>query len=674
MSRIGQTVVLAAIALAACKTPQSGAPGSLTLDLSSERDAWFEPLKPARWREVVAREWRRTNIKVGGDVFGIDVADLAQLSGHARASVRMEEPGVYLRTDEWRIGYDVGPGSLLLAAAGQELPVSIGLKGGRDVTFIRPFSDQNTALRALPRLPTDIPLDSKRALAMRSGDFVSLPVQMGLTLGVARGQSLPHLALQASAGVFWLGEFRVNVSRLDGSFVRLKIVPSDVRGTFLAADAFARLDYFGYGPFGLVDLDRQAERGLGLDVLRLADRRVKDGETMAVDYVIDVGDEHGARAYDAILADTMRLKADVLAAQSVRGLADAAFGDITLAEALHAYDAAEPPHRRRVARVFRGQRFFDQDTFSVRLGTKLWRASDQKHFSANAMRTFDERSRPFDLEYFVFSTQRRTSAIVSAARRNYASAATAVVAPHGGTDALAGMRFEWSSQERLASTGDKASIAWSLYAVLGDHYRALGLGSVMPSVAPDKLAVRLDLGLSSGFFAALSRMADEDPEQLEKWLWSAVSVMTPRFERRQGPRTPAPAQSISGEARRLMQSSLLSLRNATRNLLNRQWEGINGTTVTRLVDGLLGVRQAGGSGMARDVLQLMYDDESAQEIAPAMLLTLSSLWNIEPWISAKVMNGSTTVFEQSIGRSENDELLAGAATAYQRLSQSGYER
>ena len=664
--------------LLSCKTPQSQTDedqaASSLLDLSPDPNGFFEPLRPSRVQEVLAREFRRVPVRVGSNVFSLKFLDFAALTGAAGASVQTLDPGTYLRTDTWRLSTDLWPGALIQDAAANALPVALTIKGGRDVIWSRPFDDKMTALSALPPSPADLPLDSGRALQMGSGEFVSLPVYMGLTLGVARGNRTPSLAVQATTGIFWSGEFRLNVIRMDGDFVRVKVAPKDTRGFYLSTEANAHLSMFGYGPFGLIDLDRQADRLAGLDLFRMSFNRVDRGEAMAIDYVINLADRHGAMAFDAILRDTLRLKARALGTQAVDGLSDLAFGDITIAETLHALDADLAPADKRVARIFRGGRFYNEDRLGLRLGTKLLRWDNQKSLSLNVVSAYDRYDAAQSWSYQVFSTGRKQSSWFSPLRRNYGMSAVALFDSDRGGGSLQNLIFTWDTSERYARAAEKAAVAWSLYAVLGNYYGQLGLDSVFQTVPSDKFIVKAKIALQSRLFDQLAQLAARDPDGFEKYLWAAVSLISPRFEGRQGPRTPAPAASALGQAKRLLAGSLLAAQNTVRNLLNAQWEGVRGTTVRTLVAETARIDQLDPAVYFERMMKLLYRDESAQEIMPAYFLALGELLQIEPWAEVEIVGGDQTVLKESLGSNPGQDFQDFASDTFQRINQTGYER
>lgn len=247
----------------ACKARQeAGSSAVMAFPTTSSRSALFDYPTAEDMRAYVSREFERAKVSTSASILSLNYTDLARLTGAYGLTIRRYGDGAQQREDRWRLSSDIMPGAVLQDAAASALPIA---PPSQQVAISPTSASSPTRRRRSPRakMPHELPFDAARARAMEPGDFASLPVYMGLALGLEAGTSVPPFAVSAGTGVFWNGEFRFNVFRLDGDRVRLKVAPSDTRGWQVGAGASPASDMFGYGPFGLVNLDRQAERLLG---------------------------------------------------------------------------------------------------------------------------------------------------------------------------------------------------------------------------------------------------------------------------------------------------------------------------------------------------------------------------------------------------------------------------
>lgn len=666
-------LVLVAWPSIGCKPRQSS---SELLDLAATADAFFTAFTVENSSAVLDREFKRMPLQAGTNIFSFDFEDLARLTGGISASVRRLDQDAFLRSDTWRLSTDLIAGSQIQDVLGNALPVNFNIRAGRDITYMRVFANKIDALKALPMSPLALPLTSNKASEMRSGDFVSLPVYMGVTLGVSRGAQVPSVATQASMGMIWQGEFRLNVSRLDGNFVRVKLAPKDSEGFFLAANAGVQLNLFGYGPFGVIDIDRQAERAAGLDILRLSANRVHHGEAMVIDYVFNLDDKYGRLAYEAMLENTLSFRPPELLRQAALGVENSTFADVTLAETLHALDINREPSKKRVARIFRGARFFSEDASSGHFGTRLLRFEAAKSLSINQLKTTGAGNEENIYFYNLFTESRKQSSWFSHLRRNYQNSSVALFASKGkGTpETFNDIIFTWDATESRAKPEELAAFAWSLYASLGPYFHDLGLGRALPQVGTEKYAAKIQLIVHAEMFEKMIRLAEGDPELFEKRLWMAIEMITPRFQGRLGARTPAPAVSLFGKAKNLLTETLISVQQKVRKSLSTDWQDVYRPMGFRLVETTSRLRQTAIGPYFRKILEHMYEDETAREIVPAFFLALCEIYEETPFVSALVSSGGIPILDQPLGSNPREDIQKLAASAFQRINQTGYER
>jgi hypothetical protein len=337
---------LCLLLLSACKLKKTGSE-LREQPRNEDGQSPFEIFNPRSWVPAGAEAIQDQSIRGKLEVLSLNLANVGTLTGNGTISINKDQQK-YIRQESWTIDGALLPGAVLATMSAETIPISVRLAAGKQAIYTRPFQSQTDALKARPILFTDLPLNHKKALGMKLNDFASIPTKMGIVLGLdAMTTSAPYAA-RAGFGVFWNGEYRVNIYRLDEKRVRIKIAPSDAKGFEFHAGVGARLDFFGYKNSDYQFLDRYAERTLGLDFIKLAHQRILDADKLSLDYTFNLGDPDAQKAFDSIMSTTLALKAQIHPRVNAENLA--LFSDLTPTEWLCREDQSLDPSGRRVSR------------------------------------------------------------------------------------------------------------------------------------------------------------------------------------------------------------------------------------------------------------------------------------------------------------------------------------
>lgn len=208
--------------------------------------------------------------------------------------------GLYSREDRWQISTEVLPDKLI-EKHDLELKLTAGLKHHVEANFIRFLQDPCKAMLLKPYLPNNLPLNSKKALSdkFNIGDYFLFRGSAGVLLS---GEILSFLSsgfwgLGLTGSYFLEGFYQLHIVRIDDKHVRLKIVAHHGRNT----NAALGLGWSGeFDVFKVNALDNQLEKFVNVNPIKVRGDLSKANVVM-VDYVLDLGDEKVAGAFDTII-------------------------------------------------------------------------------------------------------------------------------------------------------------------------------------------------------------------------------------------------------------------------------------------------------------------------------------------------------------------------------------
>jgi hypothetical protein len=626
-------------------------------DARANPDSPFDFFSPTSWIPFANNQIMSQPLSGGFNIFQLDLADFGQIGGAFGISIRRQDEGVFLRTERWRAGVDIGPGALIQDAANASVPVAIRIAAGREVTYSRSFHSKREAILARAVNFTDLPLDADHALKMRVGDFVSIPSNMGITVGLEPTSTARAFAISAGVGAFWAGEFRINVYRQDEGFTRVKVLPSAARGIGAQAGVGARLDMFGYSPGKLINYDRQAERFFGLDFLNWSRNRVLAGERYAFDYVFNLNDASARVAFNAIMRNTLRLKSNFQSMSIFRGRvsADIVVADLTPAEYLSQLDQNRPAAARRVSRVFSGNDFYKEDSSAGKFGTKVFRFNHSKSLTSSKMH-LDEGGDESYLTGLMLRSSYGQSSWISPLRENQTVLAEAVFAsdPSFSQQIPRDVRFEFSFSQNDLKDQELGAIRDAQMVLLGSLYKSLGLNSPQAiSGSQSHFASVTRFAIHPDMIDQLRNQVRRDANQAHGKTNQVISNVISRFRQSRG--------------------QIEFFREVTGAIARGEFRDLNAELGTPFLDLTMSLEHMSTADYLGEVFRLMSRSAAAELIVGGFLCDLSRAWQSPVYASVEESARGVETFNRSYGNDISAAYGERLERATFNLTHMGYE-
>jgi hypothetical protein len=668
--RTGALCVL--LAAAACK-PRNDS----NLANSESAGSIFDPWIPDIVSQIPMEKVFPKKFGFGTKLFGITPVDWGQISGKYAYQVRpIESQGAYLRTDSWRLSSALNAGDILLGAANQSLPIGLSFSLNGQIEYSRIFDSRIDALKALAKTPLDLPTSAAAARRLAPGDFVSMPVNMGIHLGISTNNPSSTVAASASTGVFWVGEFRINVYRHDGDLVRVKLSPSHEFGRFGSVSSQLQLNAFGYDPVtGLVNLDNQVEKLLGLNFFQLTERRVWASERFTADYIFNLASPEAADLLDRLLNQPQRLRA-AWAQLLPENLGGKPFLDLAPVERIVLADAALPAEQRRIERLISGVANGGGRTLSFRLGTRLLRATGERQLMFHELQTTDVDGTEHRFLYPLYRHNRRTDSWLTPLKASdQISMSTAVrLDPNGKSARGVSLVMARNIRQRKIQAIEANKLRADMDALFGIGRFHQALAPYLPeSGSYSAFELNLRLGWDDRIFAQWARLASVDPDGFERRLWRTIANITPQLQGRSGAGSAAAATSPLQIPEYIWSKSLQEVQRTLRSAVNLRWDSIRGRVAQELVTATTGLGKSGAAPFVLELMRILATDFSAEEIIPAFLFELSEQLQTPAYSQLRVIrNGqSEKVFEQ--GQLQQMELQSDLAEKFRLVTHMGFE-
>lgn len=318
-------------------------------------------LKPANLKKEVKEEVAELSIGTGTTLVDADLAGAIGFSTRYRYEVEpSHNKGFYTRVDGWKLKMSLKPGDLI---GGLDAPLFFSIDKGASVYFVRQFTKQKDALKALPYTFNKLPLTAKIAKEkLIPGDLVQIPTKMSLAFGASSGQ----LANNVNAGVSLVktlsGEFFINIFRMKDNHVRVRIISKKANNT--GANVGAGLEF---NIFGVRIFDNFVERIIETDLAKVGFGKQK-GEQFIVDYVFDLDSSDGIKAYNEILNSAYKFKDLEILKEFIKknGLENRLFKVFDSSERLAVADQNNDD--KRVERLFKGFNNYKGNNSRLKLG------------------------------------------------------------------------------------------------------------------------------------------------------------------------------------------------------------------------------------------------------------------------------------------------------------------
>jgi hypothetical protein len=344
-------------------------------------------------REAIADQ----DISFGVDLTNTDLVDGINLS--TKYSYDVEASYInksYSRVDKWDVNTGINVGEVLKNVV--DIPFSFSVNRNSSFFFVRQFPLKKDAIKAIPYTPAKLPLNAKKALEnLQTGDFVSMPANLSVAVGVSAATSMVSpILMSASTGAYYVlsGEFTIQVFKIDESHVRLKLLTK--RGRDSGATGSVGLSF---NLFGIRVLDHQVDRLFDRDLAQLG-YSYNPGAQFILDYVFDLKNKEAQEAYNQIISSTFKFK-DLVVADMIdaHDLKDKLISSYEKADALADADQTIEPKARRVQRIFKGFNNYSGHTRHLKFSLLITGYTKDRTFTESKVTFIDKKENNLEFYY-----------------------------------------------------------------------------------------------------------------------------------------------------------------------------------------------------------------------------------------------------------------------------------
>lgn len=381
----------------------------------------------------IEKEILKMDIGFNIDIFSADIIEGINLSSKYRYVVEPSyQDKYYTRIDKWDLNTNISPGTILKDVV--EIPFSFGVNRNNSFIFVRQFQSKTKSIDAIPYTPAKLPITANRALKLATGDFVAIPANLNLAVGVgaSAAQASPIVMLNAGINSFFVvsGEFTIQVFKLDDTHVRLKLISSRSQNVGATASFKAEIDVAGFRIFrddptdgssssesGVGgQLEKQLDKQIGKQAVRFVDRLIDrdfldfginytPGASFIADYIFDLSDEESKAAYNQILSSAYKLKEILVFDNFFSGsnLKDKLLMTTELADKLSDRYKNEPYDKRKVTRIFKGFNNYKSFGRHIKLGVLFASYQHNTTYVENKITFIDKNEQSIEFFYPTFS-------------------------------------------------------------------------------------------------------------------------------------------------------------------------------------------------------------------------------------------------------------------------------
>lgn len=385
-------------------------------------------------KEKVEKELLKLDIGFNVDLASIDLIDGINLSSKYRYNVEPSYQDKYFtRVDKWDLNGSINAGTLLKDHL--DLPFSFTVSRNSSFVFVRQFQSKVKAMDAIPYTPAKLPLSANRALKLMAGDFVSIPANLNLAVGVGASSASFSGVTGLTAGIngFFVvgGEFTIQVFKLDETHVRVKIISNRSQNIGSSASFKAEINVAGFNLFGKDQgnentnndnsgvgskVSQQLDKQVGKQVVRFIDRLLdrdfldfgmnySPGASFIADYIMDLSDPEAQAAYNQILGSAYKLK-DIIVFDnffSGRDLKNKLITTTELADQLAEKYKNDSYEKRKVVRVFKGFNNYRGYNRHIKLGILFATYQHNTSYVENKITFIDKNEHSLEFFYPTFS-------------------------------------------------------------------------------------------------------------------------------------------------------------------------------------------------------------------------------------------------------------------------------
>ena len=342
------------------------APNEANQGEHSGADVKVEKITGDELMNRVRHEILEADLDVRADLFDFEIIKGISISAKYKYELEPSyRDGWHTRIDRYTVNGNVKVGDILEGLRG-DLPVYLNLTPKSEIVFARQYKSKWESAKKMPKIPWVLPLTADEAKEMKTGDFVSMPVELRAATGINTPSSLSAAfwsgagSFSFSAGLSYVvvGTSRFNVMRMEGDKVRLRITA--MRDKTKQASLTGKIGYdfqeiIPWEFIGIKLLDHIAGELIGEKILQYNLSKFENS-LFTWDFVFDLSDEKAARAYDAILKASWKLKTlkASLPLTSIEKAQEIFLSDIRPAESLAQQELHKPENERVLQRIFKG--------------------------------------------------------------------------------------------------------------------------------------------------------------------------------------------------------------------------------------------------------------------------------------------------------------------------------
>jgi len=369
-------------------------------------------LKPLVLKNIIQE--KVADLHVGLDLKFLSLSAFEGIGLAARYRYEFEpsyQDGFFQRIDHWKLRTSLLPGSLLQNVF--QFPLAFHLEGERELLFIRQFKSHADALSAKPYHLKHLPFTAQKALDhLNPGDFVLIPCRLNLMVEARAGVGAGILSSDVSTHYLISGEFQIQVLRVAGDRVRLRLIALNRREHKLAG---ARSG-LGFELFGLKILGKELEAVMDIDLARYS-RNKESGGMLVLDYLFDLKYEEARNAYDSVLKVGYQFKSlpAIISNFKQEKLKDIMVQDLTAIEELCRRELEKPRSSRIVKRIFKGVSEYSMNNDRFKIGIGLFHYRGGRSYTENEITRYSSLDIP---RRYLFSnfTETRTRKLLFAGK------------------------------------------------------------------------------------------------------------------------------------------------------------------------------------------------------------------------------------------------------------------
>lgn len=410
--------------------------------------------------------------------------------------------GLKARWDRYRLKTRLSPGPLRLM--GKALRLAFALDAGAEIRFLRHFQGAGAAAAAPPILPTALASVDHLLAALGPGSMASLPVHAELLLQASVDTAVVGLPVRPGLFLKLRGDFQLNLLRLRGDRVRVRLFSLRARSWGAGVKAGFVWDA------ELVELLGEELKVVSeLTLLKASFARAR-GQGMLFDATLDLADPQARDAFEWLVHRPVRV------AVGDKSLVSAGFARI---QDLAAGQEDLEPAARSVELHHCGLLDYAQDAWTLKLGNALMRWGRRDLTTVLEFRPGDPGATPVVLASSMATGKGSLWFGLRERKWLHESQVFAAREPGGLRTLLWALRYR--VKDRRFSAEDQADLAGQVRAYLGPGVR---LALPPPPDPPGKGKGELTLRLGR---AALERLAGLGEPGLRQALASYAARLGP---------------------------------------------------------------------------------------------------------------------------------------------------